>query len=109
MCVYAWCGEKYRSFCVVFCTGCGESRDIYVECVHMMWGKVEIFIWECTQCVGKGRDIYVGEYTDVGKGRGIYVGEYTDVGKGKDIYVGCVHRVWGKVEIFMCGVCTGCG
>ena len=57
------------------------GRDIYVGCVHMVWGKVEIFIWSCTQGVLKVRDIYVV----------------------------CVNRVWGKVELFMWGACTWCG
>ena len=55
----------------------------------------------CTQCVGKSRDNYVGEYTGVGKDRDNYVGEYTCVVIGRDINVGCVHRVWVKVEIFI--------
>ena len=50
-------------------------------CVNRVWGKVEVFIWSCTQ----------------------------DVRKGRDIYVGCVNRLVGKADIFMRSVYTVCG
>ena len=31
------------------------------------------------------------------------------VGKNREIYVGCVHMVWGKAELIMWDVYTGCG